>query len=55
MKELTEKDYKNYLKVVESIIKNTEQIIPKLDMYKKVINMTFEEWLEFQKKINKNE
>ena len=47
-KELTKKDYDNYMKVVNSVIKDTEDKIKSLEKHKKMSQLSFEEWIRFQ-------
>jgi hypothetical protein len=48
-KELTKKDYDNYMKVVNHNIKETELRIETFDKTKKVSQLSFEDWIKFQK------
>ena len=47
-KELTKKDYDNYMKVVNRGIKETERRLEILDKSKKVSQLSFEDWIKFQ-------
>lgn len=47
-KELTKKDYDNYMKVVNHGIKETERRLETLDKSKKVSQLSFEDWVKFQ-------
>ena len=47
-KELTKKDYDNYMKVVNHGIKETERRLKTLDKSKKVSQLSFEDWVKFQ-------
>ncbi len=47
-KELTKKDYDNYMKVVNSVIKDTEDKMKILEKNKKVSQLSFEDWVRFQ-------
>jgi ribonuclease I len=47
-KELTKKDYDNYMKVVNQNIKETERRLEILDKTKKVSQLSFEDWVKFQ-------
>jgi len=47
-KELTKKDYDNYMKVVNQNIKETERRLENLDKSKKVSQLSFEDWVKFQ-------
>ena len=48
MKQLTKKDYENYIKVVNRNIKETERRMEVLDMERKVSQLSFEDWVKFQ-------
>ena len=47
-KELTKKDYNNYMKVVNQNIKETERRLETFDKSKKVSQLSFEDWVKFQ-------
>ena len=47
-KELTKKDYDNYMKVVNQSIKETERRLETFDKTKKVSQLSFEDWVKFQ-------
>jgi len=47
-KELTVKDYNNYMKVVNNVIKDTEDKMKSLEKHKKVSQLSFEDWVKFQ-------
>jgi len=47
-KELTKKDYDNYMRVVNQNIKETERRLETLDKTKKVSQLSFEDWIKFQ-------
>ena len=49
MDNLTEYAYHKYMKVVKANIDETERRMKNLDKCKKVLNMSYEEWVEFQK------
>ena len=48
MKQLTKRDYENYMKVVNRNIKETERRMEVLDMERKVSQLSFEDWVKFQ-------
>lgn len=48
MKELTKKDYDNYMKVVDDYIKKAEIIINDLPKFKGIRKLSFEDWVKFQ-------
>ena len=48
MKHFTQKDYDNYMKVVNRDIKETERRLETLDKTKKVSELSFEDWVKFQ-------
>ena len=48
MKHFTQKDYDNYMKVVNRNIKETERRLETLDKTKKVSQLSFEDWIRFQ-------
>jgi len=47
-KELTKKDYDNFMKVVNQSIKETERRLETFDKTKKVSQLSFEDWVKFQ-------
>lgn len=47
-KELTKRDYDNYMKVVNESIKETERRILTMEKSKKVSQLSFEDWVKFQ-------
>lgn len=47
-KELTKKDYDNYMKVVNKNIEETERRLENLNKSKKVSKFSFEDWCKFQ-------
>jgi hypothetical protein len=48
-KELTKKDYDNYMKVVNQNIKETECRLAILDKTIKVSKLSFEDWVKFMR------
>lgn len=48
MKELTEKEYKKYMTALKHVITETEWRMKSLPKQKKMVEMSFEEWKEFQ-------
>jgi hypothetical protein len=47
-REYTEQDYKNYMRVVEYKIWETEELLEKYEYRKKVFSLTFEQWVQWQ-------
>ena len=47
-REYTEQDYKNYMRVVETVIWETEEKLKRLEKNKKVFSLTFEQWVQWQ-------
>ena len=47
-REYTEQDYKNYMRVVETVIWETEEKLKSLEKNKKVFSLTFEQWVQWQ-------
>ena len=47
-KELTKKDYNNYMRVVNRNIEETERRMETLDKSRKVSQLSFEDWAKFQ-------
>lgn len=45
----TTNDYDKYMNVVNSAIINTESAITKLEKFKKMSKLSFEDWVKFQK------
>ena len=51
-KQLSERQYKNYLTVVKNQIASIERGIAKLDKLKEIANMSYPEWLEWQQGVD---
>ena len=47
-KELTKKDYDNYMIVVNQNIKETERRLERFDKTKRVSRLSYEDWVKFQ-------
>ena len=47
-REYTEQDYKNYMRVVETVIWETEEKLKRLEKNKKVFSLTFEQWVQWK-------
>jgi hypothetical protein len=47
-REYTEQDYKNYMRVVETVIWETEEKLKRYEKNKKVFSLTFEQWVQWQ-------
>ena len=47
-KELTKRDYENYMKVVNQKIQETERRLQTLEKSKFVSQLSFEDWVKFQ-------
>jgi hypothetical protein len=50
-REYTEQDYKNYMKVVEHVIWETEEKLKSYGKNKKVFSLTFDQWVQWQNNI----
>jgi hypothetical protein len=50
-REYTEQDYKNYMRVVEYKIWETEELLEKYEYRKKVFGLTFEQWVQWQNNV----
>jgi hypothetical protein len=50
-REYTEQDYKNYMKVVEQVVWETEEKIKRYEKNKKVLSLTFEQWVQWQNNV----
>jgi len=50
-REYTEQDYKNYMRVVETVIWDTEEKLKRYEKNKKVFSLTFEQWVQWQNNI----
>jgi hypothetical protein len=48
MKELTEKEYNNYMETIDRYIRKSETIINDLPKFKDIRQLSFEEWIKFQ-------
>lgn len=49
MKELTKKDYDNYMREVDNYIRKAEYVINDLPKFKEIRQLSFEDWIKFQK------
>jgi hypothetical protein len=47
-REYTEQDYKNYMRVVETVIWETEEKLKRYEKNKKILGLTFEQWVQWQ-------
>jgi hypothetical protein len=47
-REYTEQDYKDYMRVVETVIWETEEKLKRYEKNKKVFSLTFEQWVQWQ-------
>jgi hypothetical protein len=47
-REYTEQDYKNYMRVVETVIWETEERLKRYEKNKKILSLTFEQWVQWQ-------
>jgi len=47
-REYTEQDYKNYMRVVETVIWETEEKLKRYEKNKKILSLTFEQWVQWQ-------
>jgi hypothetical protein len=50
-REYTEQDYKNYMKVVETVIWETEDRLKRHEKNKKIFSLTFEQWVQWQNNV----
>ena len=50
-REYTEQDYKNYMKVVEQVVWETEEKLKRYEKNKKVFSLTFEQWVQWQNNV----
>ena len=50
-REYTEQDYKNYMKVVETVIWETEDRLKRYEKNKKIFSLTFEQWVQWQNNV----
>ena len=50
-REYTEQDYKNYMRVVETVIWETEDRLKRYEKNKKVFSLTFDQWVQWQNNI----
>ena len=50
-REYTEQDYKNYMRVVETVIWETEERLKRYEKNKKVFSLTFEQWVQWQNNV----
>ena len=57
-KEFSKKDYDNYMRVVIQNIQETESRLSRLDIDRKISQLSFEDWVKFQngelKSLNQN-
>ncbi len=47
-REFSKKDYDNYMRVVIQNIQETESRLSRLDIDKKISQLSFEDWVKFQ-------
>jgi hypothetical protein len=47
-REYTEQDYKDYMRVVETVIWETEEKLKRYEKNKKILSLTFEQWVQWQ-------
>jgi hypothetical protein len=50
-REYTEQDYNNYMKVVETVILRTEELLETYEYRKKVFSLTFDQWVQWQNNV----
>ena len=50
LKEYGHKQYQAYMFLVNKVIADTKRMIDKLPQYEKVSKLSYEEWIEFQKR-----
>jgi hypothetical protein len=50
-REYTEQDYKNYMRVVETVIMETEDRLTRYEKNKKIFSLTFEQWVQWQNNV----
>ena len=50
-REYTEQDYKNYMRVVETVIWETEDRLKRYEKNKKIFSLTFEQWVQWQNNV----
>ena len=50
-REYTEQDYKNYMRVVETVIWETEDRLTRYEKNKKIFSLTFEQWVQWQNNV----
>ena len=50
-REYTEQDYDNYMRVVEDKIWKTEVMLQEYEKRKKVIKLSFEQWVQWQNNV----
>ena len=47
-REYTEQYYKDYMRVVETVIWETEEKLKRYEKNKKILSLTFEQWVQWQ-------
>ena len=47
-RDYTEQDYKDYMRVVETVIWETEEKLKRYEKNKKILSLTFEQWVQWQ-------
>ena len=50
-REYTEQDYKNYMKVVERVIWETEERLKRYEKNKKILSLSFDQWVQWQNNV----
>jgi hypothetical protein len=50
-REYTEQDYKNYMRVVETVVWETEERLKRYEKNKKILSLSFEQWVQWQNNV----
>jgi len=50
-REYTEQDYKNYMRVVETVVWETEERLKRYEKNKKILSLSFNQWVQWQNNV----
>jgi len=50
-REYTEQDYKNYMRVVETVVWETEERLKRYEKNKKILSLSFDQWVQWQNNV----
>jgi len=50
-REYTEQDYNNYMRVVETVVWETEERLKRYEKNKKILSLSFDQWVQWQNNV----